>query len=170
MTKKRLDSKNPTIIKHIAVFDIDGVLLDSSHRYRTVLTKKGERIDLDHWRENEHLCVNDSRLPTATEYEKLLHRKNTFVIIATSRILKSQDYNCIENMLGFPDSIVCRKHNKQKGHILKIDGIQRVIQDCNLSHINMQNMTIYEDNIIYLKGICDYFKCKGIYIPSIQGH
>lgn len=165
-----MKTKTATKIKYIDIFDIDGVLLDSSHRYRTITTKKGERIDLNHWRENEHLCLNDSRLPTALQYDKSLMSQNRFVIIATSRILRAKDYQAIENLLGMPDSIVGRSHNKQKGHNLKISGIQRIIQDCNLQHVKNENMTVYEDNITYLKGICDFFKCKGIYIPSTQGH
>lgn len=157
-------------VKKIAVFDVDGVLLCSLHRYRTILTKKGEKIDLDHWRENEKRLFNDSILPTALLYEKMLERKNTFVIIATSRILKADDYAMIESTLGFPDSIVSRLNNKQKGADLKIQGMQKVINDCNLSHIKPANITIYEDNIHYLKSFCDFFRCNGIYIPSFQGH
>lgn len=158
-------------IKHIVVFDIDGVLLDSTHRYRTVSTSKGEKIDLQHWVENKDKCLNDSRLPTAILYDKFLNRQNTFVIIATSRIMLARDYQAIDSLLGFPDSIVSRSTNEQKGGILKIQGIQRVIEDCNLNHINLaSNMVIYEDNMKYLKEICDFFKCKGIYIPSNQGY
>lgn len=167
---KRLDSKAPQLIKKIHVFDIDGVLLDSTHRYRTIATKNGEKIDLKHWRENEHLACNDKKLPTALKYERSVMTKSIFVIIATSRILKARDYAFIEENLMFPDSIVSRTHNKQKGTQLKIDGIQRVIQDCNLHHIKGENITIFEDNIQYLKGMCDYFQCNGVYIPSKQGH
>lgn len=162
--------KKAQLIKKIDVFDIDGVLLDSTHRYRTLSTKKGEKIDLRHWRENEHLFFNDKKLPTSLQYEKCLNAKNTFVIIATSRILSPKEYEFIDLTLGFPDSMVSRSHNKQKGGLLKCEGIQRVIQDCNLQHVKMENMTIYEDNIQYLKVICDYFKCCGVYIPSAQGH
>lgn len=170
MSKKRLDMKNPKKIKFIDIFDIDGVLLDSSHRYLTIETKKGLKIDLNHWRENEHLCLNDSVLPMAEQYKKLLEYKTHFVIIATSRILKPLDYDFIEKNIGLPDAIVSRLHNKQKGHDLKINGILRIIQDCNLSHIDYRNITVFEDNIQYLKGICDFFQCNGVYVPSKQGH
>ena len=37
------------MIKKIKIYDLDGTLLDSSHRYRAV----GGKIDLAHWREND---------------------------------------------------------------------------------------------------------------------
>lgn len=166
----RLDMKKSKKIKYINIFDVDGVLACSAHRYKTIETKKGLKIDLDYWRSNEHLCVNDSLLPTAELYKKLLAFNTHFVIVATSRILKPLDYDFIDKNIGLPDAIVSRLHNKQKGHDLKINGILRIIQDCNLSHVDYKNITVYEDNIHYLKGICDYFQCKGVYIPSKQGH
>lgn len=164
-------TKKSNLIKKIVVFDIDGVLLDSTHRYRTIATKKGERIDLPHWIENCDKCINDKVLPLAMLYSKLITQKNTFVIIATSRTMRAKDYQAIDELLGMPDSLVSRNNNSQKGDNLKINGIIRAIQDCNLYHIDTQNdMIVYEDNAQYLKGICDYFKCKGIYVPSNQGH
>lgn len=168
--EKKQDSKNSVLIKRISIYDIDGVLLDSSHRYRTIATKKGEKIDLQHWRENEHLLINDKKLPLCLQYEKDILTDSCFVIIATSRIMKSRDYAFIEENLGFPDSFVSRISNKQKGHDLKINGIQRAIQELNLTHVSPDKITVYEDNIVYLKNICDYFQCKGVYIPSKQGH
>lgn len=171
MAIKRLDMKNPKKIKHVHVFDLDGVLLDSSHRYLTVTINGKEKICLDHWRENEKLNHLDKALPLAEYYKKLLTTKNCFVIIATSRILKVSDYTHISNVLGLPDGIVSRLHNKQKGASMKIKGINRILEDCELSqHITNNNITVYEDNIEYLKGICDSLKCIGVYIPSNQGH
>ncbi len=163
--------KNSKKIKHIHCFDCDGVLLDSSHRYRTVETKKGKRIDLAHWRENEKFASEDKPLKISELYRKLVTQKNTFVIIATSRILKPLDLSHIDIVLGLSDAIVSRSTDNQKGFLLKINGIQRIVDDFNLHHVDLKNnLTIYEDNIEYLKNMCDFFDCKGIYIPSNQGH
>lgn len=162
--------KNQKKIKHIKIFDIDGVLLDSSHRYRTIVDKKGERIDLDHWREHEPKCIYDTTLPLADLYKCFLGRQNTFVIIATSRVLKALDYSVISEKLGEPDGYISRLHNGQKGGNLKLQGIKWLINECNLVHVLPENITVYEDNIKYLKTLCDGLNCQGIYVPSKQGH
>lgn len=167
---KRLDIKNPKKIKHVHVFDLDGVLLDSSHRYTTININGKERICLDHWRENEKLNHLDKPLPLAGYYKKLLATKNCFVIIATSRIIKATDLKHITDVLGLPDAIVSRLHNKQKGAELKVKGILRIFEDCEITLTSSNNITVYEDNIEYLKGLCDTLKCNGVYIPSNQGH
>ena len=39
-------------ITRVAIYDMDGTIVDSSHRYRTIIDENGERIDLDYLREN----------------------------------------------------------------------------------------------------------------------
>ena len=172
MTAKRATPKGnkPNSIKYIKIFDIDGVILSSLHRYATKTVKGKEKLDLDHWVENQHLCIYDSLLPHADIYKKSILSKNTFVIIATSRLLMADDYMAIGKLLGMPDSLVSRLHDEQDTQKMKIKGIERIINDCNLQHIKPFNITMYEDNINNLKSICDYFQCNGVYIPSKQGH
>lgn len=162
--------KNNKLIKRIAVFDIDGVLLCSLHRYKTIASKKGERIDLQFWRENEKNCIQDKPLPLAETYKKFLKQRNTFVIIATSRVMKALDYSTIAEKIGEPDAYISRIHNGQKGGLMKLNGIKWLISECNLQHVTTDNITIYEDNINYLKTLCDGLNCHGIYVPSKQGH
>lgn len=158
----------------LCVFDIDGVLLDSTHRYRTIQTPDGERLDLNHWRKNERHCKKDKPLELAAEYKKLLKRKNTFVIIATSRIIKAKDYRVIKVKLGLPHAIVSRNNNAQKGGLLKLQGVLAVMNKANLH--NIKKIDIYEDNIEYLKVIADGLKNalnvqpEAHYIVSRQGH
>lgn len=161
--------------KEIHLFDIDGVLLDSSHRYKTIIGKDGKhKIDLDHWRENEVNCLQDPLLPMAETYKRLLLKKSAFVIIATSRIMKALDYKSIEEKLGLPHAFISRINDEQKGGMLKLRGLLHVINECNLHHV--ENISIYEDNAEYLKIIADgIFQGLGInptafYIPSNQGH
>ena len=161
--------------KEIHCFDIDGVLLDSSHRYRTIIGKDGKhKIDLNHWRENEVNCLQDPLLPMAETYKRLLLKKSAFVIIATSRIMRALDYKVIEEKLGLPDVFISRINNEQKGGMLKLRGLLHIINECNLQHID--NISIYEDNAEYLKIIADGIfqnldiNPKAFYIPSLQGH
>ena len=157
------------------VYDIDGVLLDSSHRYRTILTGEGiEKIDLNHWRKNEKHCKKDKPLELANEYKKRLNQKNAYVIIATSRIIKSRDYRAIRIKLGLPHALISRNNDNQKGGILKLNGILDIMDKAELN--NIKKIDIYEDNIEYLKIIADGLKnALGIipnahYITSNQGH
>lgn len=161
--------------KEIHCFDIDGVLLDSSHRYKAIIGKDGKhKIDLNHWRENEVNCLQDSPLPMAETYKGLLLKKSAFVIIATSRIMKALDYKVIEEKLGYPHAFISRINNEQKGGMLKLRGLIHVINECNLHHID--SISIYEDNAEYLKVIADGIfqeldiNPKAFYIPSLQGH
>ena len=158
----------------LIIFDIDGVLLDSSHRYRTMQTANGEKLDLDHWRKNERYCKKDKPLELAEKYKKLLKQKNAFVIIATSRIIKSKDYRTIKVKLGLPHAIVSRNNNAQKGGYLKLNGVLSVMDKANL--YNIKKIDIFEDNIEYLKTIADGLKNalniqpNAHYVVSNQGH
>jgi len=33
-----------------------------------------------------------------------------------------------------------------------------------------ESAVFYEDNISYLKHVCDHFQIQGVYVPSKQGH
>jgi hypothetical protein len=143
-------------ITTVKIFDMDGTIVDSSHRYRTIIDDKGERIDLPFWRENSHLAMDDSLLPLAAEYHAALMDENCFVIIATARIL------------GEPDYFISRKDgDSQSGSTLKINGLAKFF---NLVTFKDAEFTFYEDNVHYLKAVCDRFKIKGVYVPSKQGH
>lgn len=166
--------KNMNNKTRLVIFDIDGVLLDSTHRYRTIQTPNGERLDLNHWRKNEKHCKKDKPLELAEKYKKLLNQKNAFVIIATSRIIKSKDYRAIKVKLGLPHAIVSRNNNAQKGGQLKLNGILSVMDKANL--YNIKKIDIFEDNIDYLKTIADGLKNalniqpNAHYVVSDQGH
>jgi hypothetical protein len=150
----------------VSIYDLDGTIICSLHRYRTIKDEQGERIDLEYWRDNEHKCHDDSLLPLAEVYKEDIMDPNCFVIIATSRILKQLDRTFISSKLGDPDYIVSREEgDTTPGGLLKIKGLQKV------EHLIKNAKTVfYEDNISYLKQVCDYFQIQGVYIPSKQGH
>ena len=83
------------MIKYIHMFDCDGVLLSSLHRYRTMPC--GTRIDLDHWRENStpEKIWQDSPLPMAEHYRECLDNPEHYVIIATARQCQQADIDCM---------------------------------------------------------------------------
>lgn len=152
----------------VNIYDMDGTIVDSMHRYRTITENGNTRIDLDHWRANEHRAMQDSLLPLAKQYQADLLDPDTYVIIATARVLNEPDMQFINNVLGRPNYIISRKHgDNQSGKTLKINGLTKFY---NLPQFKKAVSTFYEDNVSYLKAVCDRFGFTGVYIPSGQGH
>ena len=155
-------------MKRIAIYDMDGTLVDSSHRYRTQITEAGERIDLQYWRDNEHLAMLDSLLPLYEQYRADLNDPECYVIIATARVMNAPDWQFVREMLGEPDYFISRKAgDTQSGKTLKISGLAKFF---NLKNFKCAEAVFYEDNVEYLKAVCDRFNIRGVYIPSKQGH
>jgi phosphoglycolate phosphatase-like HAD superfamily hydrolase len=155
-------------INKVNIYDMDGTIVDSSHRYRTIVDSRGERIDLDYWRQNEYLAMNDTLLPLARQYQEDIQDPNTYVIIATARVMREPDYKFVETVLGNPDYIISRPDGSTvSGSVLKIAGLAKFF---NLVNFQGAQFTFYEDNVDYLKAVCDRFNIRGVYIPSVQGH
>jgi hydroxymethylpyrimidine pyrophosphatase-like HAD family hydrolase len=156
-------------IMKLAIYDMDGTIVDSTHRYRTIIGPDNiERIDLDYWRENEYRAMDDGLLPLAKQYMDDLADPETYVIIATARVIQDPDMQFIDRILGKPDYLVSRKKgDNQSGKTLKINGLQKFF---NLKQFKTADAVFYEDNIQYLKAVCDHFNITGVYIPSKQGH
>ena len=153
------------MINRMAIYDMDGTIVCSLHRYRV---GDNNKIDLQYWRENQHLAMNDSLLPLAEQYKKDLADNTCYVIIATARVLNQPDIEFINNILGKPDYIISRKpDDTRSGKDLKIGGLAKFF---NLKNFRLATATFYEDNIDYLKAVCDRFRITGVYIPSNQGH
>jgi hypothetical protein len=155
-------------INRVSIYDMDGTIVCSLHRYRTIIDDNGERIDLGYWRENEYKALNDSLLPLAEQYKADLSDKNCYVIIATARVLRANDYTFINDILGEPDYIISRTDGDSiSGGTLKINGLAKFF---NLNNFKDAEFTFYEDNVNYLKAVCDRFNIRGVYVPSKQGH
>ena len=154
-----------TAKKRIAIYDMDGTVVCSLHRYKTI----NDKIDLDYWRANEYRAYSDKLLPLASQYKQDLEDSNCFVIIATARVLHDPDDCFIRDVLGVPNAIISRKDGDTRGGgELKILGLKRLL---NLKQFrDIKDIVFYEDNTSYLKQVCDYFNIRGVYIPSNQGH
>jgi phosphoglycolate phosphatase-like HAD superfamily hydrolase len=156
------------IIRRVSIYDMDGTIVDSSHRYRTIIDETGERIDLQYWRENEYRAYDDSLLPMAEQYKKDLADPECYVIIATARAMNAPDWDFVRDKLGMPDYFISRpKDSSVSGKTLKINGLAKFF---NLVNFKGADFVFYEDNISYLKAVCDRFRIRGVYIPSVQGH
>jgi hypothetical protein len=155
-------------ITRVSIYDMDGTIVDSLHRYRTIISDTGERIDLDYWRENEYRAMDDSLLPLAAQYRQDLQDESCYVIIATARVLRDADNEFIRDVLGEPDYIISRRDGDNiSGGKLKVNGLAKFF---NLVTFRDAEFVFYEDNISYLKAVCDRFNIRGVYVPSKQGH
>ena len=155
-------------IKRVSIYDMDGTIVDSSHRYRTIVDDAGERIDLDFWRENEYRAGDDTLLPMAQQYQADIADPECYVIIATARVMHEPDWQFVREKLGEPDYFISRPEGSTiSGRILKISGLAKFF---NLLNFKDAEFTFYEDNVDYLKAVCDRFKIRGVYVPSNQGH
>ena len=155
-------------INRVAIYDMDGTIVCSLHRYRTIVDENGERIDLNYWRENEYRAMDDGLLPLAEQYKMDLQDENCYVIIATARVLRDADNTFIREILGEPDYIISRTEGDTiSGGKLKINGLAKFF---NLNNFKNADFVFYEDNVQYLKAVCDRFNIRGVYIPSKQGH
>lgn len=152
-------------MKRIAIYDMDGTIVCSLHRYRTI----DDKIDLAFWRENEPLAMGDSLLPLSEQYQADIQDKDCYVIIATARVLHNPDMQFINDILGMPDYIISRKDgDSRSGGLLKVLGLKKLFALKQFHGVS--DIVFYEDNVQYLKAVCDYFNIRGVYIPSKQGH
>ena len=152
-------------IKKVSIYDMDGTIVCSMHRYKTDSTGK---IDLQFWRDNQHLAMGDSLLPLAKQYQADLNNPECYVIIATARVMNEPDYTFVRDVLGQPDYLISRNEGDSiSGGKLKINGLAKFF---NLKSFANAEFTFYEDNATYLKTVCDRFGIRGVYIPSNQGH
>jgi hypothetical protein len=152
------------MIKRLAIYDMDGTIVCSRHRYRAV----GGKIDLAYWRENSHKAMQDSLLPLAAQYKADLLDPECYVIIATARVMGLADYEFVNTILGKPDYLISRKEGDSiSGGKLKINGLQKFF---NLKNFKNAVAVFYEDNIAYLETVCKHFNIRGVFVPSQQGH
>ena len=165
------------MIKKIKIYDLDGTLIDSSHRYRA----KNGRIDLAHWRKNDtpEKVMQDTFLDLFEWLQADLQRDDTYVIFATARACEVGDHNYtfLEHHNIMPDMFVHRQGegDQRGGAELKINAIKPLL---NLKQFQNATIHIFEDNIQYLQDMVfalkgDFSKGRkviGHFVPSLQGH
>ncbi len=158
----------------VFVFDLDGVIISSLHRYKTIIKNGKKVIDLAWWRAldtPEHIA-KDTLLPLAEMYKRLLSRPNTLIIAATARACVKGDanYKFLKDNGLFPDVFIHRQgvNDTRKGAALKIEGIKPHL---NTPLYKDARLFIYEDNPNYLRELTrELNPKKSFLIPSKQGH
>lgn len=159
------------MIKAIHIFDFDGTVVDSTHRYKTKINESGkEVIDLDFWIENEDKTLDDKPLPLMAFVKALKEDKTSFPLIATARIWcdQSKEYAKIHGLDGI--TVFARKDrtDKRGGAALKIQGVKKLL---NLKQFRgVTEIHIHEDNESYMKAIVKELNAIPHFYPSNQGH
>ena len=159
------------MIEQIKIYDMDGTIVCSKHRYQTA--KCGTRIDLPHWRAHDipEFISLDSLLPMAEAYKSDLDNPSIYVIIATARACEENDanYQFIAEKLGKPNKFIHRlgPDDNRGGAQLKIQAIKPLL---NLKQFKNAVVHIYEDNLKYLQDLRHALNGVGHYIASEQGY
>jgi len=155
------------MIKEVHIYDMDGTIVCSMHRFRTL---ENGKIDLQYWIDNctPEKIAQDSLLPLADQYKAQLANPEIYVIIATARVLDQADMEYIKDVLGMPDKIISRngRNDTRKGADMKLAGL-RFLK--NLKQFKNSALHFYEDNIEYLYPVAEALGAKAHYIPSKQG-
>lgn len=155
------------MINEIHIYDMDGTLVDSSHRYR--IGENG-KIDLAHWIENckPEKIEKDTLLPLAKQYKEQLNNPEIYVVIATARVLETADWNYIKNVLGMPNKVISRngRGDTRKGAKMKIDGLRYLRYLKQFANVKKY---FYEDNKDYLYPVADFLNANPVFVPSNQG-
>ena len=130
-------------IQRVHIYDLDGVLVDTSHRYRN---NPDGTIDLQHWfrMATPENIKKDRILPHAKQYARDNLNPETYVIICTSRVYNVVDIEFIIGHLGAPDKLLMRpEHNCQADNILKLQQLKRFL---NLKQFQNIHTTFWDDN------------------------
>lgn len=153
------------MLKSIHVYDCDGVLVDTSHRYKT---KADGTIDLDYWRANctKEKMKLDKILPHTRQYIADCINDEVYTILCTSREYSKQNIEFIAGYLGMPDKLIMRPEgNVEPDAKLKRRQLQRMF---NLIQLQKLPRTLWEDNQITIDRLSDMFT-HTVYVKSNQG-
>ena len=159
------------MIKQINIYDLDGTVIDSSHRYQTAPC--GTKIDLPYWQAHDipEFIAKDTLLPLAEKYQSDLQNPEIYVIAATARacIKNDANYSYLRDVLGWPNKFVHRQgpDDNRGGSDLKIQAIKPLL---SLRQFANAKIRVFEDNEKYLQDMCQAFGAHGTFVRSEQGH
>ena len=155
------------MINKIDIFDCDGVLVDSGHRYRNL---PNGSIDLDYWIENNtpEKVAQDKLLPHVNLYRESLNNPESYTIIATARQCAMHDLEYFRDHLGFPQKLIFRRAgDMRKDWVLKAAGIRRLL---NLRQFKNAAVTMWEDNPVTIENLKRLFPHWAFnFVKSDQG-
>jgi len=150
------------MFKRIHCYDLDGVLVDTSHRYRNNFDGS---IDLDYWFKHRtpQNIARDKLLPLAKQYRVDIANPEIYVIVCTARTWFKHDVDFIRDNLGMPDKLIMRPQgNETKDAQLKRWQLARLF---NLRQFQKLPRKFWDDNLQNLQACRDLFT-DVFHVPS----
>ena len=128
----------------IHIFDLDGTVIDSSHRQNYDL--KTGALNLEHWRENStrEKIMGDSLMPLADYWRSLLTETNDYVMVCTARVCTEHDLEFLNIHGLYAQKIFSRKEgDSSRDFDLKVRQLNPYLQ---LNQFRNQTAIMYDDN------------------------
>lgn len=128
-------------IKNISIFDLDGTVIDSSHRQATL---PDGTLNLEHWFENAtpEKIFDDTVLPLAQQIRKR-QRAGDFTMVCTARNMQDADFEFLQNEGICPDKIISRPAgNMEADAELKAKQLRSFF---NLKQFKKANKVMFDD-------------------------
>ena len=143
------------------IFDLDGTVIDSSHRQNT---RPDGSLDLAHWIENNtpEKILSDSLLPLAEKMREV-NRKIDTVAVITARVIQDADLAFLKrNGLEFDYLYSRAQGNTSPDDILKQRAIFRLAAKMNKSIAWMRKNAIFFDDNLEVLGMMESMGIKTI--------
>ena len=129
------------MIKNISIFDLDGTVIDSSHRQ---MVKPDGTLDLAKWFEmaTPEMIFEDKVLPLAQQIRKR-QKAGDYVLVCTARNMTFADFEFLQNEGICPDKIISRpKGNMEADGILKAKQLRSLF---NLKQFKKASKVMFDD-------------------------
>lgn len=136
----------------IVVFDLDGTVIDSSHRH---LSKPDGSLDLDHWIENctAEKIFADKLLPLARSM-RAMHKAGHHIVICTARVMSEHDVAYLENNgLPFHGLLSRSEGDTRPDAEMKVCLLNKYLFDRGFANIREANCIMFDDNLKVLEAM-----------------
>jgi len=143
------------------IFDLDGTVIDSSHRQNT---RPDGSLDLAHWIENNTVdkILADSLLPLAEKMRSVRSVKDTVAVI-TARVIQDADLAFLKrHNLKFDYLYSRAQGNNTPDDLLKRRAILRLAKKLQRSMAWMRKNTVFFDDNLEVLGIMESMGIKTI--------
>ena len=138
----------------IKIFDLDGTVIDSSHRTRFLADGS---LDLDYWQANAtpRNIAADTLLPLAKQMQSAYARGNCLVMICTARVMSASDYLFLDmNGLQY-HAITSRPEGETlPDFALKLYALHGLCSEHGWSWARFRKMAVmYDDNLSVINSL-----------------